>query len=125
MKFHTAMPRSLQPFFALELREAKRHFEQGAFPECWRHYERAHIIGQPYPWQHSLVHWKMLGFGFAVKSPKEIAGQLPRLLLGGVKSFVGHIPVGNTGGVDVPPLRSMEIPDELKAIIAENTKHHG
>ena len=38
-------------------------------------------------------------------------------MLGGVKSFVGKIPVGNTGGADVPPLKPMEIPEDLAAII--------
>jgi hypothetical protein len=42
------------------------------------------------------------------------------MLLGGVKSFVGEIPVGNTGGANVPPLKSMEIPEELNRIIEEN-----
>jgi hypothetical protein len=40
--------------------------------------------------------------------------------VGGVKSFVGEIPVGNTGGANVPPLKRMEIPEELKKIIEEN-----
>jgi hypothetical protein len=55
----------------------------------------------------------MLLFGFKTKNSKEIIGQLPRLLVGGVKSFVGKIPVGNTGGANVPPLKPMEIPNDL------------
>jgi hypothetical protein len=46
-----------------------------------------------------------------------VLGQLPRLLVGGVKSFAGQIPVGNTGGANVPPLRPMPVPEELQAII--------
>ncbi|MCY7327461.1 MAG: DUF3703 domain-containing protein [Saprospiraceae bacterium] len=34
-------------------------------------------------------------------------GQIPRLLVEGIKSFVGHIPVGNTGSANVPPLKPM------------------
>jgi hypothetical protein len=37
--------------------------------------------------------------------------------VGGIKSFVGEIPVGNTGGANVPPLKRMEIPKELKRIM--------
>lgn len=81
----------------------------------------AHIIGQKYPIEHSYIHWKMLRFGFRIKSVKEIAGQIPRLLLGGIKSFVGTVPVGNTGGADVPPLRPMPIPDDLQMIIDRNS----
>jgi hypothetical protein len=59
----------------------------------------------------------MFQFGVKQKNVKEVLGQIPRLLVGGVKSFVGHIPVGNTGGANVPPLKPMEIPDDLAAII--------
>lgn len=75
------------------------------------------VMLQPYPWEHSYVHWQMLRFGLAIKSRKEVIGQIPRLLVGGVKSFVGKIPVGNTGGANVHPLKPMEIPDDLRKIL--------
>lgn len=81
--------------------------------EAWRHLEKAHVIGQAYPFEHSLIHWKMLVFGCKIKNLREIIGQIPRLLVGGVKSFVGTIPVGNTGGANVPPMRSMPIDQEI------------
>ena len=59
----------------------------------------------------------MLRFGIKVKNLKEVIGQIPRLLIGGIKSFVGHIPVGNTGGANVPLLKPMEIPEDHAAII--------
>ncbi|WP_235010129.1 DUF3703 domain-containing protein [Algoriphagus boritolerans] len=36
-----------------------------------------------------------------------------------IKSFVGRIPVGNTGGANVPPLRPMEIPDDLAILLTK------
>lgn len=62
----------------------------------------------------------MLKFGIKIKSTKEVFGQITRLVFGGVKSFVGSVPVGNTGGANVPPLKLMEIPDDLKTIIEQN-----
>lgn len=121
MKFNTSMPLALKPFYKKELTEAANTFSKGYLQLSWRHLERAHILGQPYPFAHSFVHWKMLLFGIKAKNTKEIIGQIPRLLVGGVKSFVGNIPVGNTGGANVPPLQPMEIPEELKTII-ETTK---
>ena len=59
----------------------------------------------------------MLQFGFAIKNLTEIKGQILRLIFGGVKSFVGKIPVGNTGGSNVLPLQPMEIPHDLKVIL--------
>lgn len=120
MRFYTKMPSSLKPFFRNELFQANIYWNTRDYLNCWHHLERAHILGQPYPYQHSLVHWKMLAFGIMTKNIREIFGQLPRLVFGGVKSFVGKIPVGNTGGANVPPLRSMDIPQDLKAIIEYN-----
>ena len=114
------MPDRLKPYFQNELEIADNYFAARDYKSCWNHLERAHILGQPYPYYHSLVHWKMLLFGVKIKNSKEIFGQIPRLVFGGIKSFVGHIPVGNTGGANVPPLKPMEIPKELKDIIEVN-----
>lgn len=121
MHFNTTMPDKLKPFFIEEMDQAALSFTRQYMQQHWRHLERAHIIGQPYPYQHSLVHWKMLQFGIAIKDTHEVIGQLPRLLVGGVKSFVGTIPMGNTGGANVPPLKPMEIPADLQQIITTNS----
>lgn len=55
----------------------------------------------------------MLKFGFRIKNIEEIIGQIPRLIVGGVKSFVGKIPVGNTGGANVPALKPMPIEEDI------------
>ena len=120
MKIHTTMSERLKPYFRKELEISLNYFLNKDFSSSWHHLERAHILGQPYPFHHTLVHWKMLLFGFKIKDRREIIGQIPRLLVGGIKSFIGEIPVGNTGGVNVPPLKSMGIPEELNRIIEEN-----
>ncbi|MFN7301384.1 MAG: DUF3703 domain-containing protein [Bacteroidota bacterium] len=120
MKLRTAMPDGLKPYFQHELKNAASCLLSKDYESSWYHLERAHILGQPYPYQHTLVHWKMLQFGVRIKNRREIVGQIPRLLAGGVKSFVGKIPLGNTGGSNVPPLRTMDIPEELKRIIDLN-----
>lgn len=116
MKLYTTMPQRLKPYFHQELTEYKRHLNAGNLPTAWNYLERAHIIGQAYPYHHSYVHWKMLLFGIRIKDAKEVIGQVPRLLVGGGKSFVGKIPVGNTGGANIPPLKPLPISEELKAI---------
>ncbi|WP_207509750.1 DUF3703 domain-containing protein [Telluribacter humicola] len=117
MKFYWTMPQPLVPYYQKELSAYRMLWEKGQVLEAWRHLERAHILGQPYPIEHTQVHWMMLLFGFKTKNGKEIVGQLPRLLVGGVKSWAGVIPVGNTGGANVPPLRPMAIPEDLKQIL--------
>lgn len=90
------------------------NFDKGFTEKAWLHLERAHIIGQRYPFSHSYVHWKMLQFGIKIKNTREIIGQIPRLIFGGVKSFVGVIPVGNPGGANVPPLKPFPIDNDIK-----------
>jgi hypothetical protein len=114
------MPSKLIPFYKKELEEVKENLKRDNLHNAWYHLERAHIIGQKYPFEHTFVHWKMLQFGIKIKSSKEVIGQIPRLLIGGVKSFVGHIPVGNTGGANVPPLKPMEIPEDIKRFLNSN-----
>lgn len=113
MHFNTSMPISLRPYFKAELKAADFSLGNNDLGQAWRHLEKAHVIGQAYPLDHSFVHWKMLQFGFRIKSVKEISGQIPRLLVGGVKSFVGKIPVGNTGGANIPPLKPLPIEQEI------------
>ena len=117
MNFNSSLPTALKSYFHKELIEAENTFFKGYFQQSCRHLERAHILGQPYPIAHTFVHWKMLLFGIKTKNTKEIIGQIPRLLVGGLKSFVGNIPIGNTGGANVPPLQPMEIPEDLLFII--------
>ena len=117
MKFYWSMPRQLHASYSLELMKYHDYLSKGELPLAWRQLERAHILGQPWAVEHTDVHWIMLKFGIRIKSWKEIFGQIPRLLIGGVKSFVGKIPVGNTGGADVPPLRPMEIPADLQNLL--------
>ena len=119
MKFFWNMPPILKPYFNKELEDYQSELLRENLSEAWRKLERAHIIGQKWFIEHSYVHWLMLKFGVRIKSSKEILGQIPRLLVGGVKSFVGQIPVGNTGGANVPPLRKMDIPHDLQSILAK------
>jgi hypothetical protein len=119
MKINTTMPDKLVPYFEKELTEATVALKSQQFQVSWRHLERAHILGQPYPLAHTFVHLKMLGFGVRTKNIAEVLGQIPRLVFGGVKSFVGEIPIGNTGGANVPPLRPMQIPEDLQQIIQQ------
>ena len=111
------MPEGLKIYYCRELETYRLEMSNYNFEFAWRHLERAHILGQPWFAEHTQVHWLMLKFGIKIKNKKEILGQLPRLLVGGIKSFVGKIPTGNTGGANVPPLRVMEIPEELKNIM--------
>lgn len=117
MNFYWLMPKGLKTHYEKELEIYRKEMSSQNLRLAWGHLERAHILGQPWFIQHTQVHWRMLKFGIKIKSNTEILGQLPRLLVGGIKSFVGKIPVGNTGGANVPPLKRMEIPEDLKTLL--------
>ena len=119
MKLYTTLPKGLIPYYETELKLYKKELVQGNLQKAWKHLERAHILGQQYPLAHSEVHWRMLLFGIKIKNSKEIFGQIPRLLVGGVKSFVGRVPIGNPGGANVPPLQSFAVEQELKDILTK------
>jgi Protein of unknown function (DUF3703) len=120
MPVHFSIPTGLVEFVNHEIAAYRSSFKAGDLQMAWRHLERAHILGQSSPYQHTRVHWKMLIFAFRIKNGKEIFGQFPRLIFGGVKSFVGKIPLGNTGGANVHPLQPMEIPEDLKLTLKKH-----
>ena len=59
----------------------------------------------------------MLKFGFRHKDTKEVIGQIIRLLVGGWKSFINYVPLGNTGGANVLPLKRMPIPNDIEKLL--------
>ncbi|HRE76815.1 MAG TPA: DUF3703 domain-containing protein [Flavobacterium sp.] len=116
MKFYTTLPKNLRPFYRKELENYQTEYSKGNLKKAWRHLERAHIIGQKYPFAHCYVHWKMMQYAFKVKNTNEIIGQIPRLFLGGIFSFLGKVPLGNPGGANVPPLKPFPIDQDIEEI---------
>lgn len=117
MKFNTIIPKGLKEHYQSELSLYRLSLNRKEYTVAWKHLERSHILGQAYPYEHTYSHWLMLKFGFRQKNTKEVLGQLLRLAVGGWKSFIDHIPTGNTGGSNVPPLKKMDLPHDLSIIL--------
>ena len=117
MKFNTKIPKHIKQAYNEELKQYSFCLENKRFGNAWFHLERSHIIGQSYPIEHTYSHWLMLKFGFRQKDTKEVFGQIIRLLVGGWKSFINHVPLGNTGGANVPPLKRMPIPNDIEKVL--------
>ena len=120
MRFNIKIPKHLKQAYNKELELYRYFLENRQFKTAWYHLERSHIIGQSYPIEHTYSHWLMLKFGVMEKNTKEVFGQIIRLIVGGFKSLIDHVPLGNTGGTNVPPLRPLPIPDDIKTLF--NTK---
>jgi hypothetical protein len=102
--------------FELEMVQSRAARAQGEFELAFAHLERAHILGQRHTFPHLRTHWAMLLLGWQRRDARELLGQLPRLLAAAVFSRI-WVPIGNTGGANVPALRPMPVPPELQALL--------
>ena len=108
MRTRTAVDAAFEQAFA-DAREAfRRHDLEVAFAQL----ERAHVLGQRRTRRHVAVHAWMLRVGWARRDAREVLGQLPRLVAAALFSRL-WIPLGNTGGANVPALKPMPIDAEL------------
>ncbi|MCT8328883.1 DUF3703 domain-containing protein [Albidovulum sediminis] len=64
------------------------------------------------------VHWHMLRWGLRQRDAKEVAGQVLRIAGAATKTAVGLVPIGNTGGANVSPLKPMPVPEDLAKTLA-------
>lgn len=122
MKFNTTIPHDLKSRYLKELELYRSSLQNNDLLTAWHHLERSHILGQSYPLEHTYTHWLMLKFGLRQRNIKEVLGQVLRLLVGGWKSFIDHVPIGNTGGSDVPPLKRMEMPADIARTLNQYRK---
>src|SRR5262245_16414993 len=109
------MAPSVQQAFDAEMTQARASAARGDRTSAWRALERAHILSQPFAWPHVRVHAAMLGFAFRHRDWREIAGQLPRLVLAAPASLLGRAPRGNTGGANVGILTPLPMPPDIEA----------
>ncbi len=116
MKLNFKIPKHLKDAYNKELGLYDVALANNDFTNAWHHLERSHIIGQSYPIEHTYSHWLMLKLGFMQRNVKEVFGQIIRLIVGGWKSFINYVPLGNTGGANVSPLKSMPIPNDIQIV---------
>ena len=76
----------LKTEFQKEMKIAKDYYVKSDWSNCFKFLERAHVLGQRNAISHTISHWWMLKVGFQKKDSKEILGQIPRFLFGGLTS---------------------------------------
>lgn len=89
----------------------------GDLAGAFGHLERAHVLGQASTYEHTRVHWRMFKLALRMRSPREIWGQIIRIIGAGTKTPLGIYPTGNTGGADVWFFKPMPLPDDLQEIL--------
>jgi hypothetical protein len=95
-------------------------FEREDFSEAFRHFERAHILGQRRTGLHVRAHIAMLKVARRRRDTREVVGQLTRVVAAAVFSRI-WVPEGNTGGANVSAVKPMPIPDDLREILKRNS----
>ncbi|MEZ5460571.1 DUF3703 domain-containing protein [Dokdonella sp.] len=99
--------------FERELAAASAAQVRGDAQAEFAHLERAHVLGQRMTLAHTRAHWRMFRFGLRQRDLREVVGQILRIPAALTKSRI-WVPVGNTGGANVNPFRSMPVADDLR-----------
>jgi len=110
----------LKAAFNEEMQMARSLYYSKQYLQCFQHLERAHILGQRHYIPHVVNHYWMLKVGWRRHDAREIFGQILRIV-GSVGSLIGLIPIGNTGGANVSPVKPMPIPSDLAHFFDKNS----
>jgi hypothetical protein len=102
--------------FERELALGRARFDAGDLDGAFAHFERAHILGQRRTVAHVRAHWWMLRVGRARRDAREVRGQWLRIVAAATKLRI-RVPLGNTGGADVDPLKPMAVPEDLRELL--------
>jgi len=117
LNFTSRFGRRIHRAVQAELDRAAALEAQGRSAATFRHLERAHVLAQAATGEHVRVHWAMLSWGVRHRVVGEVLGQVWRLAGALLKTRLGCVPRGNTGGTNVSGLRSMPIPPDLQRLI--------
>jgi hypothetical protein len=116
---------SLRDHIDLELATAGEYVSTGRLEDALHHLERAHILGQSITYDHTRIHWRMFKLGLKMRSPREIWGQLIRIVGAATKTPFGIYPTGNTGSSRVWFFKPLPIPDDLRLILNSSATFEG
>jgi hypothetical protein len=119
------MKSDVKAAFADEMAAARAAEAAGDIALAKHHLERAHILGQRWYVTHIKTHYHMLRLALKQTDAREARGQFVRLIGAGPFHLAGWVPVGNTGGADVPATRPMPIPPDLQAYLEDHSLRNG
>jgi len=115
----TTFSRRIAPYVKAELLKASQNQQSKDYAKAFTHLENAHVLGQASTYWHVKVHCLMMLWGIRQQDVTETFGQLIRIIGAAALTAINGVPVGNTGGSNVSPMKSMPISPEHAAIIAK------
>ena len=111
--------KAISPYVEEELLKSKKSLDSGDYSTAFTHLESAHVLGQESTYWHVKVHYLMLLWGIKQKDFNEILGQVIRILGAAALTAIKGVPVGNTGGSNVSPIKPLPIQPGHAKIIAK------
>mgnify|MGYP000453996062 CR=1 FL=1 len=110
---------NIAPFVLEQIETARLAAADNDQERAFRHLENAHVLGQESTYWHVKVHWLMLLWAFRNRDTTEAFGQLIRILGASLLTAIKGVPIGNTGGSNVSPVKPMRLTEEHAAVIAK------
>lgn len=117
MKLRKLNRRAIREAYEEAIKSYAKARERGDLKDAWAQLERAHILSQRYLIRHWRTHWLMLRMARNARDRREVRGQIRRLGAVPFGWIGGWVPKGNTGGVNVHPLRPMPLDSDLEKIL--------
>lgn len=109
---------NILPFVNVELALAQQARLVGASKLEFSKLENAHVLAQESTYLHTKVHCLMLLWALRCGRYGELFGQLLRIVGALTKTAVGLVPIGNTGGSNISPFKTLPLSPQHAAIIA-------
>jgi len=110
---------NIRPYVETELAKSRDAESDGNFVAAFSHLENAHVLGQESTYWHVKVHYLMMLWGFRQRNASEVVGQVVRVIGAALLTAIKGVPIGNTGGSNVSPIKVMPIKPEHAEIIAK------
>ncbi len=108
---------SLRGHIDREIALAAASEAEGDLASALGHLERAHVLGQAITVEHTRVHWRMLKLGLKMRSPREVWGQVIRIIGASTKTPLGIYPAGNIGSSRAWFFEQMPVPRDLQELL--------
>ena len=109
---------ALRPLVEHELRLTDDADAARDATRSFHHLECAHVLSQGVTAYHVRVHGRMIRWGVRYRRPREIVGQLFRIIGAAALTRFGAVPQGNTGGANVSAFQPMPIAQDLADMLA-------
>ena len=111
--------KNIAPHMQAELLLANTAGERADYSNEFKHLENAHVLGQESTYWHVKVHILMLVWAARQSKLTECFGQIFRIVGAATATPIGLVPMGNTGGTNVSPFKTMPISSAHLTIISK------